>query len=147
MSRTKDRHGRGLRGPIAGPNPLTGSPVPLRRSQRKSVFFVACVTEAVARIDKACPSALKDVGVGIADVPEFEPQWAGDRALLAAALQPTQDAPAQVVLYRRPLEHRADGRAELRRLVYRTVVEQLSAITGLSIETIDPSGEARPDDE
>ncbi|WP_028707370.1 metallopeptidase family protein [Propionicicella superfundia] len=147
MSRTRDRHGRGMRGPIAGPNPLTRAPVPLRRNERKSVFFVSCVEDAVRRIEKSCPDALRDVEIGVADVPEFEPQWAGDRALLAAAVQPTRDHPAQVVVFRRPLEHRADGRRDLQRLVYRTIVEQLSALTGLSIETIDPQGEAGRDDD
>lgn len=145
MRRTRDRHGRGLRGPIATPNPLTKQAVPLRRAQRKAEFFVTCVADAVARVDDACPAALRDVEVGVEEVPGFEPRWASDRALLAAALQPTDEHPAQVVLYRRPLEHRAASRPELRRLVFRTVVEQLSAVTGLAIETIDPSGEAQSD--
>lgn len=131
-----------MRGPIAGPNPLTSAPVPLQRNERKSAFFVSCVEEAVGRIEQDCPDAVREVEVGIADVPQFEPQWAGDRALLAAAVQPTGGKPAQVVVFRRPLEHRADTRRDLRRLVYRTIVEQLSALTGLSIETIDPGGEA-----
>ncbi len=137
-----------MRGPIAAPNPLTVQPVPLRNNQRKAVFFVTCVAEAVARVERRCPAALSDVQIGVEEVPTFEPKWASDRALLAAALQPTGDDPAQVVLYRRPLEHRAASRNELRHLVFRTLVEQLSAVTGLSIETIDPTGEAQrdPDD-
>ncbi len=135
-----------MRGPIAAPNRYTGDTVPLRRNERASVFFTRCVSDAVDVIERHSPEALRNVVIGIADVPEREPQWAGDRALLAAAVQPTNDELARVVVFRRPLEHRAEGRRDLRRLVYRTIVEQLSAVTGLSIETIDPSGIASDDD-
>ena len=45
-----------------------------------------------------------------------------------------------MVVYRRPLEHRAASRRGLRILVYRTIVEQLSALTGRSVDEIDPDG-------
>ena len=44
---------------------------------------------------------------------------------------------AQVVVYRRPLEHRAASRRGLRILVYRTIVEQLSALTGRPVSDFD----------
>ena len=66
--------------------------------------------------------------------------WAGDQVPLAAALEGTPERPAQVVVYRRPLEHRAASRRGLRILVYRTIVEQLSALTGRSVDEIDPDG-------
>ena len=59
---------------------------------------------------------------------------------LASAVEATVARPAQVVLYRRPLEHRAASREGLRILVHRTVVEQLSALTGRSVTEIDPDG-------
>jgi hypothetical protein len=137
-----------MRGPLARANPLTGGPVPVQGRMRPAQLFVSCVEDAVSRIERQYPAALRNVDVGIADVPDFEPHWAGDRALLAAAIEPpTPGARAQVVVYRRPLERRAESRTDLRRLVYRTVVEQLSALTGLPIETIDPFGDARPDED
>jgi hypothetical protein len=50
------------------------------------------------------------------------------------------------VIYRRPLEHRAMSRRGLRILVYRTIVEQLSALTGRSVDEIDPDGAGAEDD-
>jgi hypothetical protein len=50
------------------------------------------------------------------------------------------------VVYRRPLEHRAVSRRGLRILVYRTIVEQLAALTGRSVEEIDPEGAGADDD-
>ena len=46
----------------------------------------------------------------------------------------------QVVLYRRPLEHRARTRKGLRILVFRTLVEQLHALTEIPLEELDPEG-------
>nr|WP_231979677.1 metallopeptidase family protein [Tessaracoccus coleopterorum] len=43
---------------------------------------------------------------------------------------------AQIVIFERPLEHRAGSRSQLRDLVHQTIVEQLSALTGRSIEEL-----------
>lgn len=59
---------------------------------------------------------------------------------LAAAIEGDEEQLGQVVVYRRPLEHRAASRRGLRILVYRTIVEQLSALTGRSVEELDPEG-------
>ena len=64
---------------------------------------------------------------------------------LAAAVETGATREAQVVIYRRPLEHRAASRRGLRILVYRTVVEQLAALTGRGVDEIDPGG-SRDDD-
>ena len=61
---------------------------------------------------------------------------------LAAAISGDADRLSQVVVYRRPLEHRAASRTGLRILVYRTVVEQLSALTGRSVAELDPDGDS-----
>ena len=52
----------------------------------------------------------------------------------------------QVVLYRRPLEHRARTRKGLRILVFRTLVEQLHALTEIPLEELDPEGWAADDE-
>ena len=103
-------------------------------------FFNEAVQSAVDRIARQCPDALVGVAVGIEDVPQLERAWTGPRVPLAAALDAMPDRPAQVVVYRRPLEHRAASRRGLRILVYRTIVEQLSALTGRSVDEIDPEG-------
>ncbi|WP_331715771.1 metallopeptidase family protein [Tessaracoccus coleopterorum] len=40
------------------------------------------------------------------------------------------------MIFERPLEHRAGSRSQLRDLVHQTIVEQLSALTGRSIEEL-----------
>jgi hypothetical protein len=118
-------------------NPRAASP-PARAG--KSEFFADAVQAAVDRISRQCPDALAGVTVGIEDVPLLESAWTGSRVPLAAAVEAVPDRPARVVVFRRPLEHRAASRRGLRILVYRTIVEQLSALTGRSVEEIDPEG-------
>lgn len=76
----------------------------------------------------------------------MEGPWSRDRVPLAAAMAPVPERNGQVVLYRRPLEHRANTRKGLRILVHRTIVEQLSALTGIPAAEIDPTGLAQDDD-
>ena len=140
MSRRRERHGRGLRGPLALPNPVTGAPLPLRQRARRVDVFTACVRSSVHRISEACPRALVGIDVGFEDVPSALGSWHEGRVPLAAAVAVRPQQPGQIVLYRRPIEHRAATRRELRVLVHRTIVEQLSAITGIGPDELDPTG-------
>lgn len=110
-------------------------PVPYRLAG--AGFFADCLRGSLARIAGHCPAALAGVEVGFEDVPTLTDAWY-DSVPLAAAVSARPGSPAQVVLYRRPLEHRAHGRRELARLVHRTVVEQLAALTGIDSNEIDP---------
>ena len=140
----RERHGRGLRGPLATANPFTGAAEPVRQQARGAAFFAECVQAAVARGLANCPRAFAGVDIGFEEVPGNLENWWSDRVPLAAAVSPQDGRNAQVVLYRRPLEHRAGTRTELRRLVHRALVEQLSALTGIGLDELDPG--ADPDD-
>ncbi|SMO60962.1 metallopeptidase family protein [Propioniciclava tarda] len=147
MVKSRDRHGRGLRGRLAWPNPYTGAAVSVKTRPDRRSFFAHCVSDALAQITRTCPRALGSVDVGIEDVPTIATSWDPSRVPLAAALSPTVEVNGQIVLFRRPLERRAATRKGLRILVYRTIVEQLASITGISVDEIDPEGhrEADPD--
>lgn len=141
MVKSRDRHGRGLRGRLSWPNPYTTGPVKVRAPADPRTYFAECVSHALAQISEACPRALAAVDVGIEDVPTITAaSWVPPRVPLAAALAPTVSTNGQVVLFRRPLERRAASRKGLQILVYRTLVEQLSSITGLGADEIDPTG-------
>lgn len=114
---------------------MLGRPVPLGRPSRVD-FFNDCVTTAMADIAALSPDALDGIIVGVEDVPQLNLTWSGDRVPLSAALEPSRGRKAQIVIYQRPLEHRASSRGQLRRLVHRTIVEQLSTLTGRSIEEL-----------
>ena len=126
-----------MRGPLAAPNPLTGAPMPLRHRALGTEFFTSCIRASVGRVAKTCPRALAGVDIGFEDVPTLTSGWY-EQAPLAAAVSARPGQRGQVVLYRRPLEHRATGRKDLAVLVHRTIVEQLAALTGIDAAEIDP---------
>jgi len=100
----------------------------------------------VSRIRRFAPDAIGRVTIGIEDVPPPEASWAISRVPLAAAVEATTEQGPRIVLYRRPIEHRAVTSQGLRILVHRTLVEQLSALTGRSAADLDPTGYADGDD-
>lgn len=147
MVKRRDRHQRGLRGPLAITGSLTDVPAPVLRRVPSADYFDSCVAEAVRRITRACPQAIAGIKVGVEEVPLLAPSWDSRRVPLAAALERTEEQPGQVVVYRRPLERRAANRRGLAILVHRTVVEQLSALTGLTVDEIDPEGWSEEDED
>ena len=122
-SRRRDRHGRGLRGPLALPNLLTSRRAQPPHPASKADFFTEAVHDAVDRIGVQCPDVLVGITFGIEDVPHFDMSWSGDQVPLAAALEGTTDQPGQVVLYRWPLEPRAVSRPGLRSRVLVAIPE------------------------
>ncbi|MDO5285757.1 MAG: metallopeptidase family protein [Actinomycetia bacterium] len=139
MPSRRDRHQRGLRGPLATPGTSAAQALLRLRPAGPADFFVQCLTDALAQIRDACPEALVGVDVGLEDVPDTRRQWS-DRVPLAAAQEATPDSLARIVVYRRPIEHRASDRQGLRTLVLQTLVEQVSALTGIPVERLDPDG-------
>lgn len=136
-TRRRDRHQRGLRGPLVLPNPYGATARPPRPAGRVE-YFDDVVHAAVDKIAATCPDALVGVTFGIEDVPALPASWSDDRVPLAAAVEADPERMAQVVVYRRPLEHRAATRRGLRILVHRTIVEQLSTLTGRPVRDFDP---------
>lgn len=136
--RRRDRHGRGLRGPLASPNPLTGSTVRVPRRPRGVALFAECVQAAVSKGVADCPRAYVGVDIGFEEIPANLTDWWLDQVPLAVARSSAPGRNAAVVLFRRPLEHRAVNTAELRRIVHRTLIEQLSALTGIPVEELYP---------
>lgn len=135
---SRDRHGRGLRGPIARANPY-GRTAPLHRPKQDRDLFAGMVAEAVARVRRHCPAALDSVVIAIEEVPPELPRE--HRVPLTAAMEGIADEPGRLVVFRRPLELRAATTAGLRILVRRALVEQLAALTGCPVADLDPSGE------
>ncbi len=126
---------------MAAPNPVTGAPLQLRQRPRGADFFAECLRASVSRTATACPRAVVGIDVGFEEVPGNLNRWHSERVPLAAAVPAQAGRNGQVVLFRRPLEHRANSRGDLRRLVHRALLEQLSALTGIGLDELDPSGE------
>jgi Zincin-like metallopeptidase len=134
--RRRDRHGRGMRGPLAPPN------VPLHRSRAQQ--FGDLVLEAVARLEPRWESELARIEFAVQEVPDGDPPDDERDAVPLARLDPGSPDSAdplhgpRIVLYRRALLARADDEEELADLVLDVVVEEVARLLGLDPETVDP---------
>ncbi|MFF9345311.1 MULTISPECIES: metallopeptidase family protein [unclassified Streptomyces] len=124
--RRRDRHGRGMRGPVAPPQ------VPLSVSRADT--FRDLVLDSVERLERRWPQ-LQDVEFMIMEVP---PPVSGETVPLGGSVPAEKREPAKVVVYRRPVEIRSKSRDERALLVHEVVVEQVAELLGLSPESVDP---------
>ena len=127
--RRRDRHGRGLRGPLAP----ASSPATVPRSDR----FGDLVVAAVDRLEPRWGGRLAAVDVEIYDVPDVD---AGlEDVPLAAHRHAAGSRTATLVVYRRPVELRAPEHLARVDLVRDLVAEQLADILGVSPSDLDPA--------
>ena len=134
--RRRDRHGRGMRGPLAPPG------VPLYRSRAQQ--FGDLVLEAVARLEPRWQAELAQVEFAVQEVPDRDPPDDVRDAVPLARLDPGSADAAdpehgpRIILYRRALLARADDEEELAELVLDVVVEEFASLLGIDPETVDP---------
>jgi predicted Zn-dependent protease with MMP-like domain len=138
----RDRHGHGMRGPLAPPE------VPLHRTRAEQ--FGDLVLEAVARLEPRWEAELAQVEFAVQEVPDAEVEVPGDEvdpvplASLDLGSQEGDPGPARkprIVLFRRALLARADGEEELADLVLDVVVEEVAQLLGVDPEVVDPDYE------
>lgn len=133
--RRRDRHGRGMRGPVAPPQ------VPLSASRGE--VFGDLVRDSVERLERRWPQ-LTDIDFLVLDVPYLNGTGGSDESLadgtvpLGGISAARDDRPARIVVYRRPVEIRTKSRDERAALVHEVVVEQVAELLGLSPESVDP---------
>lgn len=141
----RDRHGRGLRGPLFPP----GVPAARSRSER----FDTLVLEAFEPIERRWHGELTGLDVAVDEVPDpgatrddpgtLDVNVVTDREVPLARLVPPgidrRGAPtrARIVLYRRPLEARAVDSFELTDLLHEVLVEQVATYLGVDPDTVD----------
>jgi hypothetical protein len=132
--RRRDRHERGLRGPLA---PAT-SPATVTRSER----FGDLVVAAVDRLEPRWGGRLTAVDVEIYDVPDVAD---GDvtEVPLAGHRHASGSHTATIVVYRRPVELRAPDQLARVDLVRDLVAEQLADLLGVTPVELDPSYDDR----
>ena len=147
--RLRDRHGRGLRGPVFVPG------IPARRT--RSDDFDRAAIEAFAEIDARWHEELKGLDVAVDDIPRMLPkgsdadaweliQWpdevTADGPVPLARLMPagvdTAGRPtrAQIILFRRPLELRSVD-DELPDLLREVLIQQVATYLGVDEETVE----------
>lgn len=120
-----------MRGPLAWPA------VPAMATRRQQ--FDDLVLDSAARLETRLGARFQDVEFAVEDVPPTDPApWEREGAPLARAFPPHGRTPARIVIYRRPIESRADNQRELTAIVQDVVVEQVAALFNLPPGDLDP---------
>ncbi|WP_116112475.1 metallopeptidase family protein [Amycolatopsis ruanii] len=138
----RDRHGRGLRGPLY--------PATLPAAASRAEKFDQLVLDALEPIEARWRDQLTKLDVAVDDVPEIRgaggPAGVGvlhDGAVPLSRLVPAGvdraglPTRARIVLYRRPLEARAKDPGELAELVHDVLVEQVAGYLGVEPDIIE----------
>ena len=127
----RDRHGRGMRGPVAPPQ------VPLAAT--RSETFDELVRDSVQRLERHWPQ-LAGVDFAVQEVPREDSEGPGGPGVvpLGRLISAHGQRPDCVVVYRRPVELRTKHRDDRALLVHEVVVEQVAELLGLSPESVDP---------
>lgn len=127
--RHRDRRGRGARGPLAWP------PVPAMTTRRTA--FDDLVLDVVERLEPTLARHRVEVDFATENVPPDDPAPWEHRAVALGRTYPERGSqPPRVVVYRRPIETRADTPGDLVDLITEVIVEQVATLIGVSPEDL-----------
>jgi hypothetical protein len=104
--------------------------------------FDAIVLGVVQDLEARWHSELGLVEFAVEETPMMPDDWDADTVPLASLVRGSGAAPTRLVLFRRPIELRAEGRSELSAMVLTVLVEQVSELLGRPPEEIDPRYDA-----
>jgi hypothetical protein len=133
-----------MRGPAFGDSPLAPGGVPAHRSPVESFDRVALRT--MRAVVGRWTDQLGDVELAVEEVPVIPPGWTSGTVPLSSYVEAKGTSRPRLVLFRRPLEHRADGPAELEALLLTVIVEQLAEVLGVPVEEVLPGFEEDDED-
>jgi hypothetical protein len=130
--RTRDRRGRGMRGPGVVP---TRPGTPALRTPRQR--FDQLVLDVVTPLDERWHRHLGLVEYAVEDAPMLPDDWGDDTVPLSSLVRGKGQEPTRLVIFRRPIEHRSASRDELEAMVHTVVVEQLAELLNLTPGQVD----------
>ncbi len=119
---------------MAGPLAPGGVPGHRTRGERFDALAVAVLDD----IEQRWESELPPVDLAVEEIPMLPPDWSADRVPLGSLVPATTTARARIVLFRRPIEHRAEGSAELAAVVLAVLVDQVADLLGVPPADVHP---------
>lgn len=100
--------------------------------------FDAVMLAAVKDLDTRWSDRLGLVEYAVEDTPLIPPDWDSDSVPLSSLVRGSGARPTRLVLFRRPIEHRCETRADLEAMVLTILVEQVAELLGVDAEDVDP---------
>lgn len=122
-----------MRGPAVLPR-VPGQPE-LRTARER---FDDLTLDIVTDIDRRWQDRLGLVEYAVEDTPQIPDDWTSGTVPLSSLVRGSGTTPTRLVLFRRPIEHRAETREDLEALVLTVVVEQVAELLGIDAEQVDP---------
>ena len=145
MNDRRDRHGRGVRGPLM--------PTKIPRYRRRPELFDAAVLEAYAPIQQQFTVDLESLDIAVDTIPRmrlnmdwdsFPPEVVVDGPVpLGRIIQAGIDihgypTRARIVIFRMPIEQRVQGAKERQELLTIVLTQLVAQYLGITPEDIDP---------
>lgn len=108
----------------------------------RAEVFDDLVLDSASRLEGVLAERHTDVEFAVEDVPPSDPAPWEERTVSLSRLFPAQGGlPTRIVVYRRPVETRAEDPRDLAVIVHEVVVEQVAALLGVPPSEIDPGHE------
>lgn len=124
--------------------PLAPSRLPFTRTRAER--FDDLILDAVELLESRWASELGAVDFAVEEVPPVSVDAVAreevapcGRVPLSCVVPGAHGSRPRIVIYRRPLETRAEDATELGSLIHRVVVEEFANVLGLEPEKVDPS--------
>ncbi len=122
-----------MRGPGVLPR-RPGTPETRTPAERFDDVVLAAVTD----LEQRWADRLGLVEYAVEEVPSLSDDWTPTSVPLSALVRGSGADTTRVVLFRRPLEHRAETHHELQALVLTVLVEQVAELLGMPPEDVHP---------
>jgi predicted Zn-dependent protease with MMP-like domain len=131
--RMRDRRGRGARGPMALPGPLSPGSVPSHRTAREQ--FDVLVEGVLTALAKHFAAETDPVDVVVEEAPLLPPEWSDD---VPTSTGVTVDGTSRIVLYRLPISQRCSDSIQLEDALWQVLLDRLAEVWQVSPDDIDP---------
>jgi hypothetical protein len=122
-----------MRGPAIIPDEPGEPMLPTARER-----FDDLVLDVVADIERRWSDRLGLVEYAVEDAPLIPDDWSSGTVPLSSLIRGSGVRPTRLVLFRRPIEHRSETRADLEAMVLTVVVEQVAELLGIDPADVDP---------
>lgn len=100
--------------------------------------FDAIVLAVVSDLEERWGTRLGLVEYAVEDTPQLPADWEPGHVPLSSLVRGQGGRPTRLVVFRRPLEHRARTRLELEAMVLTVLVEQVADLLGVEPQVVDP---------